>query len=82
MEQRSGQDVLIGFDVDEFDETTSARDVARLYGAEHHEGVLDSTAMGALPRLVWHYGEPFADSSALATFSLRGIRGAARSRLL
>jgi asparagine synthase (glutamine-hydrolysing) len=60
----------IGFDVDEFDETTSAREVARLYGAEHHEAILDSTAMEMLPRLVWHYGEPFADSSALATFAL------------
>jgi len=32
--------------------------------------VLGPSAMEALPRLVWHYGEPFADSSALATFAL------------
>jgi asparagine synthase (glutamine-hydrolysing) len=44
--------------------------VAQLYGTEHHELILDPRAMEALPRLVWHYGEPFADSSALATFSL------------
>jgi asparagine synthase (glutamine-hydrolysing) len=60
----------IGFDVDSFDETASAREVARLYGTEHHEAVLDAEAMEMLPRLVWHYGEPFADSSALATFFL------------
>lgn len=60
----------IGFDVDDFDETVSAREIARRYGTDHHEFVLDSSAMEMLPRLVWHYGEPFADSSALATFSL------------
>jgi asparagine synthase (glutamine-hydrolysing) len=65
----------IGFDVDAFDETSSAREVARLYGAEHHELVLDRQAMQALPQLVWHYGEPFADSSALATFSLAELAG-------
>ena len=41
-----------------------------MYGTEHHELVLDSGALTLLPRLVWHYGEPFADSSALATFAL------------
>lgn len=60
----------IGFDVARFDESASAREVARRYGTEHHELVLDASAMGLLPRLVWHYGEPFADSSALATFAL------------
>jgi asparagine synthase (glutamine-hydrolysing) len=60
----------IGFDVDAFDETAHAREVARRYGTEHHELVLDDRAMELLPRLVWHYGEPFADSSALATFAL------------
>ena len=60
----------VGFGVPEFDEATHARDVARLVGAEHHEIRLDSSAMEMLPRIVWHYGEPFADSSALATFAL------------
>lgn len=60
----------IGFDVGEFDESNYAREVARAYATEHHELVLDASAMELLPRLVWHYGEPFADSSALATFAL------------
>jgi asparagine synthase (glutamine-hydrolysing) len=60
----------IGFDVGDFDETDAAAGVAELYGTDHHALVLDSGAMDALPRLVWHYGEPFADSSALATFAL------------
>jgi asparagine synthase (glutamine-hydrolysing) len=65
----------IGFDVGEFDETASAREVARIYGTEHHEAVLDADAAEALPRLVWHYGEPYADSSALATFALAELAG-------
>jgi asparagine synthase (glutamine-hydrolysing) len=60
----------IGFDIDRFDETASAREVADLYGTDHHELRLDASALSALPRLAWHYGEPFADSSALATFAL------------
>ena len=31
--------------------------------------------MELVPRLVWHYGEPFADSSALATFALAEFAG-------
>jgi len=65
----------IGFDVGDFDETAHAREVARMYGTEHHEVVLDSDAAEALPRLVWHYGEPYADSSALATFALAELAG-------
>jgi asparagine synthase (glutamine-hydrolysing) len=60
----------IGFDSARFDETDSSRKVAQAYATEHHELVLDAAAMRLLPRLVWHYGEPFADSSALATFAL------------
>lgn len=60
----------IGFDVGSFDETGSARAVAALYGAEHHQAIVDAGALDDLPRLALHYGEPFADSSALATFAL------------
>jgi asparagine synthase (glutamine-hydrolysing) len=60
----------IGFDVDEFDERSSSRAVARFYSTDHHELVLGPEAMEVLPQLVWHYGEPYADSSAIATFHL------------
>ena len=60
----------VGFDVPAFDETEHARMVAQLYGTDHHEVRLDPSALEAVPRLVWHYGEPFADSSALACFHL------------
>ena len=60
----------IGFDVGSFDETDSARAVADLYGAEHNQAIVDAGALDQMPRLALHYGEPYADSSALATFAL------------
>ncbi|MFL5828637.1 MAG: asparagine synthase (glutamine-hydrolyzing) [Solirubrobacteraceae bacterium] len=60
----------IGFDVEGYDETAFAREVAQRYDTEHHEFRVDADAIGILPRLVWHYGEPFADSSALPSFYL------------
>jgi asparagine synthase (glutamine-hydrolysing) len=60
----------IGFDVDSFDETAYAREVAELFGTEHTELRVDPSAVDVLPRLVWHYGEPFADDSAIPTLHL------------
>ena len=60
----------IGFDVEGFDERRYARDIARLYSTDHHELTVDPDVVSLLPSLVWHYGEPFADHSALPTFQL------------
>src|SRR5207249_7233719 len=60
----------IGFDERRFDETSYAREIAELFDTEHHEFRVEPSAMEVLPRLVWHYGEPFADSSALPSFYL------------
>jgi asparagine synthase (glutamine-hydrolysing) len=60
----------IGFDVEEFDETAYAREIAELFGTEHHELRVEPHALEILPKLVWHYGEPFADSSAIPSMYL------------
>ena len=60
----------IGFDADEFDETPYAREIAELFDTDHHELRVEPNAMEILPRLVWHYGEPFADGSAIPSFYL------------
>jgi asparagine synthase (glutamine-hydrolysing) len=60
----------IGFDVDRFDETTHAREVAALFGTDHTELRLEADALEVLPTLVWHYGEPFADESAIPSLYL------------
>jgi asparagine synthase (glutamine-hydrolysing) len=60
----------VGFDVDSFDETRYAREVAELFGTEHEEFRLEADAVAVLPTLVWHYGEPFADESAIPSLYL------------
>ncbi|HEY3488882.1 MAG TPA: asparagine synthase (glutamine-hydrolyzing) [Candidatus Deferrimicrobiaceae bacterium] len=58
----------IGFDEPEYDELPYARMVAKRYGTEHHEFVVRPDARSIFPELVWHYNEPFADSSAIPTW--------------
>ncbi len=55
----------IGFPVKQFDETSYAREAARALGTEHHELTVEPDALSILPKLIWHYDEPFADSSAI-----------------
>ncbi len=58
----------IGFEEQDFSELHHARRVAEFVGAEHHEFVVRPDAMEVLPKLVEHYGEPYADSSAIPTY--------------
>jgi asparagine synthase (glutamine-hydrolysing) len=58
----------IGFDDQEFNELPHARRVAERCGTEHHELIVRPKALEVLPTLVRHYGEPYADSSAIPTY--------------
>ena len=58
----------IGFEEKEFSELKYARRVADHVGAEHHEFIVKPDAMEVLPILVEHYGEPYADMSAIPTY--------------
>jgi asparagine synthase (glutamine-hydrolysing) len=60
----------IGFEQTGFDELPYARDVAERFGTEHHELVVRPDAVELLPKLARHYGEPFADHSAIPSFYL------------
>lgn len=60
----------IGFPIKEFDERSYAREAAKHLGTEHHELVIEPKALEILPKLIWHYDEPFADSSAIPTMYL------------
>jgi asparagine synthase (glutamine-hydrolysing) len=61
----------IGFDDTEgFDERPYARTVARAFGTNHHEFVVDPDAIDLVERLVWFHDQPFGDSSAIPTFLL------------
>jgi asparagine synthase (glutamine-hydrolysing) len=63
----------IRFDDTAYDESRYARDVATRFETEHHETVVKPDAIALLPRLVWHYDEPFADSSALPSMALSAM---------
>jgi asparagine synthase (glutamine-hydrolysing) len=58
----------IGFEEEEFNEAKYAREVAQLFNADHHEETVRPSALEILEKLVWHYDEPFADSSAIPTY--------------
>ena len=58
----------IGFREAAYSELDDARLVASHLGTEHHELVVEPDAVALLQDLVWHFDEPFADSSAVPTF--------------
>lgn len=58
----------IGFEDESYNELPYARSLSTRYGTEHHEFIVKPDAVALLPALVRHYGEPFADSSALPTY--------------
>ncbi len=60
----------IGFEETDYDETPFAREVAERFGTDHLEFFVKPDAAEVIPSLVDHYGEPFADSSALPTYYL------------
>ncbi len=57
----------IGFDVESVDETAYARQVAALFGTDHHERIVSSDQFGDIDRIAAIFDEPFADASALPT---------------
>jgi asparagine synthase (glutamine-hydrolysing) len=71
MAQESSEKVKtfsIGFEEQDFSELHHARRVAEHVGTEHYEFIVKPDAMEILPTLVEHYGEPFADSSAIPSY--------------
>jgi asparagine synthase (glutamine-hydrolysing) len=60
----------IGFEHEGYNELPLARLTAERFGTDHEEFVVEPEAIEIVPRLVRHYGEPFADSSAIPSFYL------------
>ena len=59
----------MGFHEEEFNEVPYAKQVAETFGLKHHIEYIDMNDMESIfPKLVQHYGEPFADSSAIPTY--------------
>jgi asparagine synthase (glutamine-hydrolysing) len=72
------QTFTVGFDMPDYDERAVARQVSDIVGTRHQEQMVGLDALGLLPKLVHHYGEPFADSSAVCTWR---VCEAARQRV-
>ena len=71
MQRHANQQVQtfsIGFPIKAYDESTYARQVANHLGTDHHEFMVEPSAVEILPSLVRHYDEPFSDSSAIPTW--------------
>ena len=58
----------IGFEEEDFSELPYARLAAKHFGTEHNEFVVRPNFIELLPEIVRHYGQPFADSSALPSY--------------
>lgn len=58
----------IGFHEDSFNELKYARLAARHFGTEHQEFIVTPDICDIVDELVWHFDEPFADSSAIPTY--------------
>ena len=73
LQSRPVKTFSIGFDDRDFSEIHHARRVAARFGTDHHEFMVRPDAIDVLPTLVRHYGEPYADSSAIPTYYLSKV---------
>ena len=60
--------ISVGFDHARYDELAHAKRVAGHLGCEFHPRTVTPDIVSLLPKLAWHFDEPFADSSAVPTY--------------
>ncbi len=71
---RTLQTFSIGFTESRYDESSAAADVAKYYGAQHHEQIVGGRDIVALlPRWADIMDEPFGDDSLLPSFLLSAL---------
>ncbi|MBU4320537.1 MAG: asparagine synthase (glutamine-hydrolyzing) [Nitrospinae bacterium] len=63
----------IGFKEEAYNELKYARMVAEKFKTDHTEFIVEPKALDIIDKLVWHYNEPFADSSAIPTYYVSKI---------
>jgi asparagine synthase (glutamine-hydrolysing) len=62
------QTFSIGFKEGDYSELQYAAQVSQINRTQHHTKIVEADSLGLLPLLVRHYGQPFADSSAIPTY--------------
>ncbi len=68
--ERPVRTFAIGFEEQSYDESPHARRVAEAFGCDHSELILKPDPRAVVERLGSTYDEPFADSSAVATYAV------------
>jgi asparagine synthase (glutamine-hydrolysing) len=63
----------IGFEEEDYSELKFAKLVAKAFGTKHHEFVVKPNMLDVLPKIIWHYNEPFGDSSCIPTYYVSKI---------
>jgi len=58
----------VGFEDEYFNELPYAKEVAEYLRADYHAYCISPKIRELLPKLVWHFDEPFADASAIPTY--------------
>ncbi len=51
-----------------YNELDPAREVARMFGTDHHEILVRPDVVRLMPKLLWHMDEPIADSAFITTY--------------
>jgi asparagine synthase (glutamine-hydrolysing) len=67
---RKTQSFTIGYDDPRIDERKHAKDVVDFFDIDHNELVLNHSSVDQLSKIVWNFGEPFADPAALPMYVL------------
>ncbi len=65
---RAGEDILDRLSRARVRRDRRSRETAERLGTEHQEFRVEPECIDLLEKLVWHYDEPFADSSAIPTY--------------
>lgn len=79
LSSRPIQTFSIGFEEAAYNELGHARRIADRWGTDHQELIVKPDAAELAPKLVRHFGEPFADSSAIPSYYLAQLaRGRVR----
>jgi asparagine synthase (glutamine-hydrolysing) len=63
----------VGFEAAAHDESAYAKLVADHFGTDHHELRVRTGAPDLIDDIVWHYDQPFGDSSAIPSFAIARI---------